>query len=58
MYDSPLVLVSAPRQALKPPAEWSLRDVAPTLIELLGIPQPQSWDGTSLLENKEKSPIA
>lgn len=51
MNDSPLVLVSAPRHALNAPAEWSLRDVAPTVIELLGIPQPQSWDGTSLLDN-------
>ena len=51
MNDSPLVLVSEPRRELKPPAEWSLRDVAPTVLELLGIPQPASWDGVSLLDN-------
>ena len=51
MNDSPLVLVSAPRRELKQPQEWSLRDVAPTVIELLGIQQPASWDGTSLLED-------
>jgi 2,3-bisphosphoglycerate-independent phosphoglycerate mutase len=30
MSDVPLVLVSAPRHELKPPAQWSLCDVAPT----------------------------
>ncbi|MCB1220534.1 MAG: 2,3-bisphosphoglycerate-independent phosphoglycerate mutase [Planctomycetales bacterium] len=52
MNDSPFVLVSEPRRELKPPAQWSLRDVAPTILELLGIDKPASWDGSSLLDDK------
>jgi 2,3-bisphosphoglycerate-independent phosphoglycerate mutase len=54
MNNSPLVLVSEPRRGLRaaqregaPP--WSLRDVAPTILDLLGIAQPECWDGESLL---------
>jgi 2,3-bisphosphoglycerate-independent phosphoglycerate mutase len=63
MNNSPLVLVSSPRRELRPVGQaarpgpafpqgragWSLCDVAPTVLELLGIPQPESWSGQSLL---------
>lgn len=51
MNNSPLVLVSAPRRELRAPSArpWSLRDVAPTILALLGIAQPPDWDGVSLL---------
>jgi 2,3-bisphosphoglycerate-independent phosphoglycerate mutase len=51
----PLVLVALPRCELLPFAEvdggraWSLRDVAPTILALLGIEQPDLWTGRSLL---------
>ena len=49
MNDVPLVLVDDPRRELKPPAEWSLCDVAPTILDLMGVEQPKSWTGKSLL---------
>lgn len=49
MSDVRLVLVSDPRRELKPPAAWSLCDVAPTIMALWGIEPPESWTGTSLL---------
>jgi 2,3-bisphosphoglycerate-independent phosphoglycerate mutase len=53
----PLVLVAAPGLELlaTDSAEaaahggWSLRDVAPTILALLGLPRPASWNGRSLL---------
>lgn len=50
MNDVPLVVVSEPRRELKPPADWSLCDVAPTVLNLMALPQPASWTGTSLLK--------
>jgi 2,3-bisphosphoglycerate-independent phosphoglycerate mutase len=35
---------------LKP--SGALRDIAPTMLDLLGLPQPQEMTGTSLLENQ------
>ena len=46
-----LVLVDDPRRGLREPDHWSLCDVAPTILELLGIEQPASWTGTSLLKD-------
>jgi len=50
MNDVPFVLVSDPRRELKAPAEWSLCDVAPTVLALLKVEPPESWTGTSLLD--------
>ncbi|MCH7471677.1 2,3-bisphosphoglycerate-independent phosphoglycerate mutase [bacterium] len=57
MSEVPLVLAAEPRRQLKQPEEaaaqgreaWSLRDVAPTIMELLGLAPPPDWTGVSLL---------
>lgn len=55
MNDVPLVLVSDPRRTLKAAAdgEWTLRDVAPTIMALMGKECPESWDGSSLLADTD-----
>jgi 2,3-bisphosphoglycerate-independent phosphoglycerate mutase len=58
MNDVPVVLVGSPRRELRQQADaagtesgvWSLCDVAPTIMELLGQSVPDSWTGTSLLK--------
>jgi 2,3-bisphosphoglycerate-independent phosphoglycerate mutase len=59
MNDVPLLLVTDPRRELKAPEEaadgsprkkWTLCDVAPTIMALLGEDCPKSWDGISLLK--------
>ena len=58
MNDVPVVLVTDPKRELKQPEDarqeeregWSLCDVAPTLMELLGQELPESWTGLSLLK--------
>ena len=49
MNEVPFVLVSDPRHRLEKPDGWSLRDVAPTILGLMGIDKPDDWDGSSLL---------
>ena len=53
MNNVPVVLLGGdPDRGLRQPSPtrvFSLCDIAPTLLELLGIEQPASWDGTSLL---------
>ena len=44
----PLVYVGARAVSLR--AGGALRDVAPTLLELLGLPQPAQMSGQSLLQ--------
>jgi 2,3-bisphosphoglycerate-independent phosphoglycerate mutase len=44
----PLVYVGARNARLR--AGGALRDVAPTLLELLGLPQPAEMTGQSLLQ--------
>lgn len=62
MNDVPVVLIGAgPQQGLRQPEtlvqtgamrrELSLCDLAPTVLELLGIRQPESWNGQSLLRH-------
>jgi 2,3-bisphosphoglycerate-independent phosphoglycerate mutase len=49
MNEVPLVLVSQPRRELKPPADWALCGVAPTVLDLMAIPAPACWTCKSLL---------
>ncbi len=59
MNDVPLLLVADPQRELKSPEAatdesprqaWTLCDVAPTIMALLGETCPASWDGLSLLK--------
>ena len=59
MNDVPLLLVADPHRELKSPEDaedgsprkvWTLCDVAPTIMGLLGEQCPASWDGISLLK--------
>ncbi|MBQ6452844.1 MAG: 2,3-bisphosphoglycerate-independent phosphoglycerate mutase, partial [Coriobacteriales bacterium] len=45
----PLILVGETGRGLKQLPDACLADIAPTLIELMGIPQPKEWTGRSLL---------
>ena len=47
----PLILVDAAHRRLRPNASGRLADIAPTILELLGLPQPQEMSGTSLLQS-------
>jgi 2,3-bisphosphoglycerate-independent phosphoglycerate mutase len=48
---NPVPLVFHGRRAMLKPS-GALRDIAPTMLDLLGLPQPQEMTGTSLLENQ------
>ncbi|NNC25064.1 2,3-bisphosphoglycerate-independent phosphoglycerate mutase, partial [Salinisphaera sp. USBA-960] len=44
----PLVYIGPRKASLR--AGGALRDVAPTILDLLGLPQPEEMTGRSLLE--------
>ena len=46
----PVILVDDARKEVTLKSGGSLRDVAPTLLEILGIPVPAEMDGSSLIE--------
>jgi 2,3-bisphosphoglycerate-independent phosphoglycerate mutase len=46
--DVPLICAANGVRALRP--RGKLADVAPTLLDLIGLPAPSEWTGTSLLE--------
>jgi 2,3-bisphosphoglycerate-independent phosphoglycerate mutase len=60
MNDVPFIVIDEPRRLLKSPEEaadagrngWSLCDVAPTIMQLLGEKIPESWTGTILLKQE------
>ncbi len=53
----PTILVNAPA-SVKSLREGALADVAPTLLALLGLPQPAAMTGTSLLSDAEATQAA
>ena len=52
-FDVPIIVVNAPRNAKL--AAGSLADVAPTLLDLMGLPKPREMTGHSLLERAKMS---
>ncbi|KPK37230.1 MAG: hypothetical protein AMJ65_15045, partial [Phycisphaerae bacterium SG8_4] len=52
--DVPLVIFDERLKGCKLRAEGKLADIGPTLLEMMGLPQPEEMTGHSLLE---KSPI-
>jgi len=53
----PLVLVNGPA-AIHGLAKGRLADVAPTLLALLGLPQPAEMTGHSLLQETAEQPVS
>lgn len=52
---APFLLVYPPLQAARLRSAGGLEDIAPTMLELLGIPKPDEMTGRSLLESDEKA---
>ena len=45
----PVVFAGAPFEAGRALESLSIKDIAPTLLEVLGLPKPAAWEGRSIL---------